>query len=198
MEHFNQTLFLLLNAPALPSLPAVGLALFFAEIVIWAVPLTLLVYWLRGGEAQRRAALLAACAGLLALALNQLIGLAWTHPRPFMIGLGHTLLAHVADSSFPSDHLSLLWSTAFALCAHAATRRSGWLLALAGLPMAWSRIYLGVHFPLDMLGALAVAAGSAWLCHRQENRLQAWLYVPAFLLYRWLCAPLIRRGLLRV
>ena len=39
-------------------------------------------------------------------------------------------------------------------------------LALAGVPIAWARIYLGVHFPFDMLGAIAVAAVGAWLALR--------------------------------
>jgi undecaprenyl-diphosphatase len=44
----------------------------------------------------------------LFLLINQVIILLWQHPRPFVIGLGHTYLAHAADSSFPSDHLTLL------------------------------------------------------------------------------------------
>lgn len=36
-----------------------------------------------------------------ALLVNQLIGMVWYHPRPFEIGLGHTLLAHQPETSFP-------------------------------------------------------------------------------------------------
>ena len=41
-------------------------------------------------------------------------------------------------------------------------------------PVAWARIYLGVHFPLDMLGAALVALLSAWSAFRAER----W-YLPA-------------------
>jgi undecaprenyl-diphosphatase len=37
-------------------------------------------------------------------------------------------------------------------------------MSIAGLSIAWSRIYLGVHFPLDMVGAAAFAPASALLC----------------------------------
>lgn len=37
-----------------------------------------------------------------------------------MIGLGHTLITHAADSSFPSDHLTLLWAVAFSFLMHLA------------------------------------------------------------------------------
>ena len=74
----------------------------------------------RRGVATRRGWRARACCRrawryLVALLVNQLIGLVWQHLRPFMIGLGHSHLAHVADSSFPSDHLTLLWAVAFSL-----------------------------------------------------------------------------------
>ena len=163
MESLNQTLFLWLNAPEHPGTLALMAAIFFAERLIWAVPLLIGIGWLRGSAGTRKTALVAAASGLLALLVNQAVGLAWSHPRPFMIGLGHTLIPHVADSSFPSDHLTLWWSVAFSFLLQRGLRRAGVALALFGLPIAWSRIYLGVHFPLDMLGAIAVAALSAVL-----------------------------------
>lgn len=32
------------------------------------------------------------------------------------------------------------------------------LVLLAGVSVAWARVFLGVHFPLDMAGAVVVAA----------------------------------------
>jgi undecaprenyl-diphosphatase len=163
MESLNQTFFLWLNAPEHPSALALTLAIFFAEQLIWAVPLLIGISWLRGSDDTRKTMLIATASGLLGLLINQVIGLAWLHPRPFMIGLGHTLIPHVADSSFPSDHLTLCWAVAFSLVLQRGSRITGVALALLGVPIAWARIYLGVHFPFDMLGAVAAAALSAWL-----------------------------------
>jgi undecaprenyl-diphosphatase len=59
MESLNQTFFLWLNAPEHPVL-ALTLATFFAEQLIWAVPLLIGIGWLRGGEPPaRRCSLLA-------------------------------------------------------------------------------------------------------------------------------------------
>ena len=194
MEAFNQSLFLLINAPAHPGAVVLALAKLFAKYVILLMPLTLLVGWLRGNERTRKLMLEAAISALLALLIAQIIGLVWPHPRPFMIGLGHQLIPHVADSSFPSDHLTLMWSVGFSLLLHAETRAAGVLLTLLGLPVAWARVYLGVHFPLDMAGAALVAAFSAWLCLHHARR----IVEPAFpwmtATYRRLFAPLIRRG----
>ncbi|WP_222103299.1 undecaprenyl-diphosphatase [Chromobacterium vaccinii] len=173
MENLNFTLFSWLNAPARPAPAMLHLATFCAESLIWAVPVGIGLAWLRGRESVRRAMQAAALAGLAGLSANLLISLAWQHPRPFMIGLGHTLIPHAADSSFPSDHLTLWWSAAFSLLLRPGSRRVGWALAALGLPMAWARIYLGVHFPLDMLGAAATALTAAWLTGpRNERRLE--------------------------
>ena len=194
MEALNQTLFLHLNASAHPASWSLVVSNFLAEVAIFLIPLVLLSGWLRGTESSRKVMLEAVASGVLAIVFNQLIDLVWQHPRPFMIGLGHTYLAHAADSSFPSDHLSLWWAVAFTLLLHRGTRRAGVVMSVAGLPVAWSRVYLGVHFPLDMVGAAAFALVSASLCQRARN----WLIDPVFpwlsALHRRLLRPLISRG----
>lgn len=197
MESLNHTFFLWLNAPEHPSALALTLATFLAEQLIWAVPLLIGIGWLRGGEPTRKTMLVASASGLLGLLINQIIGLAWLHPRPFMIGLGHTLIPHVADSSFPSDHLKLWWAVAFSLALQRGPRIAGVTLALLGVPIAWARIYLGVHFPFDMLGAIAVAAICAWLTLREAH----WYLLPSYQLatgiYRRLFGRLIALGWVR-
>ena len=197
MQELNQTLFLLLNAPLHPSAAAVLVARFFAEVAIGVVPLALVAGWLRGGNATRKLMLEAAAAGLVGLLFAQVIGLVWPHPRPFMVGIGRTLIPHAADSSFPSDHLTLLWSVAFSLLMHPSLRWTGAVLGLLGIPMAWARIYLGVHFPPDMAGAAIVAGLSAWLCARQPRWFAGPIFHDANVAYRRLFSPLIRRGWLR-
>jgi undecaprenyl-diphosphatase len=44
--------------------------------------------------------------------------------------------------------------------------RAGMLFALLGLPIAWARIYVGVHFPFDMAGAAIVSLLSVGLTRR--------------------------------
>jgi undecaprenyl-diphosphatase len=166
IEHLNSTLFLIINA-SLPARPAlVTTAWFFAEYLIWVIPCGLVAAWLCGPW--RRAAFRAALSALLAFLISYAIGLAWPHPRPFVLGIGTNLLEHAPDSSFPSDHLTLWWAIAFSLLVPAHRRHglpqirlTGLVLALLGLPMAWARIYLGVHYPLDMLGAVLLAPISA-------------------------------------
>ncbi len=197
MELWNQTLFLLLNAAPGTSGAAVDAARLLADGLIWVVPIGMIIGWLRGSEATRHTLVAATASALAGLLINQLIGLLWYHPRPIEIGIGQTLVAHVQDSSFPSDHLTLIWAVAFSILLHEPPRMAGWALALLGLPVAWARIYLGVHFPLDMLGAALVASGSAWLVLGEEHRIIAPVARMLQHLYRRICSRLVERGWVR-
>jgi undecaprenyl-diphosphatase len=77
---------------------------------------------------------------------------------------------------------------------HARTRRAGALLGLLGLPIAWSRIYLGVHFPFDMVGAALVASAAAGLAAATGRWFAEPVLRVATAIYRPVFAPLIRRG----
>lgn len=197
VEPFNQALFLLINAGVNPNSFIVAIAKCMAALPMWLIPGLLILGWLRGDNAIRRILLGAAMTAGLALLVNQGIGLFWQHPRPFMIGLGHTLIPHAADSSFPSDHMTLICGVAFGLLAHPAFRKTGIILLGLSMQVAWARIYLGVHFPLDMAGALFVTSLCAWGIHRQYNLIVAPVFKPMLISYEWLLAPVIKRGWLR-
>lgn len=197
MEDLNQALFLWLNAPEHPSPWLLAIATFFAEYAIWALPLLIGIGWLRGSERTRKVLLEATASGLAGLLINQIIGLVWQHPRPFAISMGHTLIAHAADSSFPSDHLTLLWAVALNLVMHRSPRLAGIALAGLGLIVAWARIYLGVHFPLDMVGAVLVAVLSAWLAFHEVRMYLPATYSLAIGIHRVLFRKLIRVGWVR-
>lgn len=85
METINQSLFLWLNAPGHPDPLIRSLALFLAQDLIWAVPALIGMIWLYGGTHTRQILLVATASAALGLLTNQLIGLFWWHPRPFVI-----------------------------------------------------------------------------------------------------------------
>ncbi|SAK71612.1 undecaprenyl-diphosphatase [Caballeronia catudaia] len=156
LETLNRALFLMINADPMSPRWQIDVTLAVADDLIYLIPATLCLMWLFGVGRQRAAAVRACCVTFLALGLNQLIGLVWMHPRPFMIGLGHTFLEHAADSSFPSDHITVFASVALTFLL-AGLVRTGLSLMLAGAAVAWARVAIGVHFPLDMAGAVCVA-----------------------------------------
>jgi len=135
--------------------------MFFARWFVWAASLLMFVGWLRGAADLRQALLMAGVAAVVGLLASVAIGSLWPRPRPLVLGLGHAFMAHAPNASFPGDHLTFWWSVAFSLSQQRRARGVGIALALLGFPIAWARICVGVHFPLDMAGAAGVAACSA-------------------------------------
>lgn len=166
-------------------------------LLIWGLPLSQRKQPLQPGEMriveESRAAILwviIACA--LAYAFNLLIERFIFEPRPFVSHKVHLLVSHAADASFPSDHLA--WSFAvigmllFAFLPFFASarvddetaprpsllRKPIWYLIAAfviGCCIGYARVYVGVHYPGDILGgaidgliaALIVTAIRHWL-----------------------------------
>ena len=77
------------------------------------------------------------------------------------------------------------------------TRTTGSVMALTGIAMAWARIYVGVHFPLDMLGAFVVAMAGAWLSWYLAPFYMPAAYSLAQRVHLYLFGALIRRGWVR-
>jgi undecaprenyl-diphosphatase len=114
-------------------------------------------------------ALLVVC---MALSFNQLIELFYFRPRPFVLNHVTLLIEKSAHStSFPSNHSAGAFAIAFVFLWQ--QRVLGFaLLGLAAL-LAFSRIFVGVHYPLDILaGALSALLATA-LVYWQHARIQA-------------------------
>lgn len=162
-----------------------------AEYLIYLVPLAMVAAWIRGSHASRRELLQMLLSVAFALALAQIVSHLWPQARPFALHLGTQYLAHADEPGLPSDHVTVFWSLGMAAL---MTRRFDlWSMPLMamGLLIGWSRVYLGVHFPFDVLAAMPVAlAGVAlaralrgpllptmvrllYVYHRLEGRLHA-------------------------
>lgn len=102
---------------------------------------------------------------LIALGVNQPLGRLVGEERPYDV-LDHVLvLTHrTTDFSFPSDHAVMAGAVAAGvLLVH---RRLGLITVVAAVLMAFTRVYVGAHFPGDVtaglvLGAVVTVAGHA-------------------------------------
>lgn len=162
MEELNRHLFLMLNAGPAPGFSSLALATVLAQWLIYGIPIMLVSMWLWGGPRARAAVLTSSAALLLALCCNLLIGEWWFHPRPFMVPLGHQYLEHAAETSFPSDHAVVFFAVGLGMVA-SRLWRAGSLLVALGIVVGAARVYLGVHFPFDIIGAFWVSIACTWV-----------------------------------
>ncbi|HEX2786062.1 MAG TPA: phosphatase PAP2 family protein [Ilumatobacteraceae bacterium] len=120
----------------------------------------------------------AAGATLIALGIGQVIGGSIDRARPYeaMTGI-HLLIDKTTDFSFPSDHATVAGAVAAGLMF--TNRRWGSVAAALAVVMAFARVYVGAHYPGDVLAGLAlgaaVAAVGRLVAVPQLTRVVAWL-----------------------
>lgn len=190
LENLNHTWFALINAAPDASPQSISMATFLSDKVVYIIALGMIIAWVRKSVAFRFALLDVTVSIILALIFSWIIGAIWYHPRPFEIGLGQKFIEHATDSSFPSDHATLLFSVALPLLAQTISRTWGITVLAMSLSVAWARVYLGVHFPFDMIGALIVAGISTAIIRANNKTLCISIYAPICDLYVWLISAL--------
>ena len=162
MTQLDTLLFLWINATDATPRGQIELARVISTLLP-AVAVLAPVPWVLLGRLPRRQWLGACLAVALAwLAVRGIRGVVHIG-RPFELGLGHQWLAHATTSGFPSAHSAAAAAWAVAMTLLAPAHRRAWLLGTAAvaLAIAWSRVFLGLHFVSDVVLGLFLGVTSA-------------------------------------
>ncbi len=130
-----------------------SLAIVAANWGILILPIVLVGLWLRAGSDGRQIAITASLSAIISLTIAGVVSFLFYVPRPFALGLVPNILDHVADSSFPSDHVTVMAAVATAFL-FGKRYVIGSLTALAMLVVGAARVALGVHFASDIIAAV--------------------------------------------
>jgi undecaprenyl-diphosphatase len=129
--------------------------------------LVLVWLWFSTGDSLKRAdnqrAVMTAVIGIAVVSgLIALCNIFYFRVRPFNtlpFGSLNLLFYHPTDSSFPSNLAAVGFTIAVSIFAR-NRKYGGFLLALASVS-SFGRVYIGVHYPLDIVGGAAIGTIAA-------------------------------------
>ena len=147
--------------------------------------LMLVVLWFAGSnksakDANRKRALYGFISALIAMAVNLTLGSMIFRTRPYLRGESALLCPSATDSSFPSDHAAGGGSIATSI--YYGKRVLGRALLVLAVLVCISRVYVGAHYPSDVIVGLVIGMLSAWLVERNKRWCDA-VVIPLLKLY---------------
>lgn len=131
----------------------VKIAIFSAKKLIYWIPLHLILMWLLGTREKRKCAFNILFTVILGLIFSYFIGVFFDRPRPFIEGLVEPLILHRGSPSFPSNH-ALIFSIYIAHLRFFHYKFIFFIGLIFMILTCWARIFVGIHYPLDILGGI--------------------------------------------
>ena len=135
---------------------------FLAQYLIYALPLLMLVLWFWSVRS-KKATFKSVLASIVAwLGFAKLIAVLVNRPRPDLSLLqGKELLFHRPDTSFPSDHATMLFAFALSMRLY-GFKTLGNILFVVAVLVSVSRVLVGVHYPFDVVGGAFLGCAVAY------------------------------------
>ncbi|MED0680415.1 undecaprenyl-diphosphatase [Aneurinibacillus thermoaerophilus] len=140
----------------------------------------IIFYWFTRKKENRWMVIQSLVAACVALGISGLIGDFLYRDRPFVTHHVIQLIPHAVNASFPSDHATAAFVIATSILIFRKKEGFVWLTLAAGI--AFSRIWVGVHYPGDVFAGILLGIFSAKAIHKW---LQKWGII-ALLLHRGL------------
>ncbi len=158
--HLDHALFEIINSLAGRWILLDGLGIFFANYLIICLSLFLLYFWFFK-KINSRAVFSIFISVAIVLLLNKLISVFYFRPRPFITypETYQLVFPFVDNKSFPSDHTAAAFALATSFLSF--NKKWGkWFLVGAFL-IGLSRVFVGVHYPLDIFVGGLLGTGVA-------------------------------------
>lgn len=134
----------------------VTLALIFGKYIPYCLMGYCIVAAALGDRKIRMVLLFTLISASIAAIISWTIGYFVYTPRPFVEPIGHTMLSHKDNASFPSNHMMFITIFTYAFLKN-GYKKTGLVFIFLALSIGWSRIFLGVHYPVDIVGGALIA-----------------------------------------
>lgn len=134
------------------------LMIFSAVYLIYILFIIAFYGSLKDKKSGRTAFLLSLISIGVGIILTEIIRVLYFEQRPFITYPITPLIPLVQEASFPSKHTLISFCVAFSYLSY-RLKIAKYLIGIAVL-IGVSRVYVGVHYPVDILGGIAIAAFS--------------------------------------
>jgi undecaprenyl-diphosphatase len=138
----------------------------FGRELVW--PIVIVILFTSGGDTEKKAALIMALAMIILIPIGVLMKEIVARPRPF-IPESEFILAADSKYAYPSGH-SLIVAAGATVSVAVLYRNPSWKMKAVSIALAveasivcFSRIYVGAHYPLDVLGGILLGVGISLL-----------------------------------
>jgi undecaprenyl-diphosphatase len=129
------------------------LMIFFSNKIRYVFVFVLIFMWFKNGI-YRKATYKAGISAGITLLFHTLIKLMYYKPRPFVKRRVGLLIPAKRDSTFPSKHTLLVFAISTSIYLY--HRVIGSVLGVLALLTGFSRIWVGAHYPYDIVGSAAI------------------------------------------
>ena len=134
--------------------------IFLAEYMVYFLGLIIIAYWFTRSRKNKMMIIQAMVAFVTAEIIGKLAGKFHLNYQPFaVLSDVNKLIDHAVDNSFPSDHTILFFSICFSFWL--VRKKTGWLWLVLAFCVAISRIWVGVHYPFDVVTGAILGSISA-------------------------------------
>jgi membrane-associated phospholipid phosphatase len=147
----------------------------FGRELVW--PITIVVLFIFGGDTGKKAAIIMVLVMITLIPIGILSKEIVARPRPFIPNT-EVILAADSQYAYPSGHSMIVAAGATVALAElyrnssARTEAVAIALALEASLVCFSRIYVGAHYPLDVLGGILLGGGMSLLFLSQAARIE--------------------------
>ncbi|OIK15650.1 hypothetical protein BIV60_08915 [Bacillus sp. MUM 116] len=163
LSHLDYTAFQWVNHFAITDKFMNPIMIFLAEKAEYLFFAGILFYWFFHKNQNRIMVVSACIAACFALVINMIIGDVYYRARPFVAHHVIMLISHAKNASFPSDHSTAAFVIATSIWLW--RKRVGWIWLILAAGIAVSRVWTGVHYPLDVISGMVIGATTAIVVH---------------------------------
>ncbi len=144
-------------------------AIFCADYLEYVLVLVLALFLLRNYKKYWRFVIKALGAAVLSrFVIAEIIRFFWNKPRPFIENHVNLLINQGPEPSFPSGHAAFYFG--LSTIVYFYNKKLGILFLISSSLISISRVFVGVHWPSDVLAGAVIGIFSGWLVKKISEK----------------------------